>query len=141
MRNTAPAVPPTEFIKHLGMHWLEMIDYSGHRLGNIALQWNPGSRTWTHSDAHDTFGAGAGIDTTRWRWVAHIPLPPLEPAAKPAATEAERLKAAETALNNAKGLLDTPVARRKFGDDWLYTGTVESIRSALALFASRAPAA
>ena len=64
-----------------------------------------------------------------------------EPAAEPAAPEAEKLKAAETALNNAKGLLDTPVARRKFGDDWLYTGTVESIRAALALFASRAPAA
>lgn len=71
----APCLPPAQHQRHLGLHWLEILDYGGHSFGCIALQWNPGSRTWTHSQAHDTHGAGTGIDTAGYRWRGFIPLP------------------------------------------------------------------
>ena len=73
----SPCLPPAQYQRYMGMHWLQVLDYDGHSFGNIALQWNPGSRTWTHSQAHDTHGAGGGIETTGYKWLAFIPQPPL----------------------------------------------------------------
>lgn len=72
-----PCVPPKIYQKHMGHHWLEILDYDGHSFGLIVLMWNPGSQRWTHSDAHDTVGAGKGIDTLGYRWVSHIDPPPI----------------------------------------------------------------
>jgi hypothetical protein len=73
----APCLPPAQYQRILGMHWLQMFDFSGHPMGHVALQWNPGSRTWTHSNAHDTHGSRNGLETKGFKWVGYIPLPPL----------------------------------------------------------------
>lgn len=69
-------VPPGNSQRLMGLHWLEVRDYDGHSFGLIALQWNPGSQTWTHSQGHDTHG-GKAIDTTYYKYVAPIPMPEL----------------------------------------------------------------
>lgn len=71
-------IPPNEHVRFCGMHWLR-----AHRHGSadngaelVALQWNPGSRTWTHSNAHDT--VSGGIDTSGWEYLGPIPWPEVQ---------------------------------------------------------------
>lgn len=77
MPDREPCLPPPEHRRHLGMHWLEMRSFGSGSQGEIALQWNPGAQNWTHSGQHGLHGDRA-IDTTGWRYLAHIPLPPLD---------------------------------------------------------------
>lgn len=71
------AVPPASHIQHCGLHWLEVRDYDNHFMGYVALQWNPESRTWTHSNMHgvDPKLGGGAVSTNGYRYVKHIPLP------------------------------------------------------------------
>lgn len=71
-------LPPPQYQQLMGMHWLEMRDHiDGRRYGIIALQWNPGSRTWTHSNYHDT-AANKGFNTENWRYIKPIPFPDID---------------------------------------------------------------
>lgn len=69
-------VPPNEHVRFCGMHWLRINRYGSANAGNdlIALQWNPGSKTWTYSNAHDS---GGEIDTSGWEYISPIPYPDL----------------------------------------------------------------
>lgn len=59
-----------------GMHWLETYQFgSADAPTLVALQWNPGSRTWTHSGYHDTFNGKK--DVRGYRYVAKIEMPPI----------------------------------------------------------------
>lgn len=76
MRNLDKVVPPGNHVRYCGMHWLKINRFGSASVGEelIALQWNPGSQTWTHSNAHDMNRA---IDTSGWEYVVHIPYPAL----------------------------------------------------------------
>jgi hypothetical protein len=69
------AIPPNEHVRLCGMHWLRVHRHGSADNGSelVALQWNPGSRTWTHSNAHDT--AAGGINTSGWEYLSAIPWP------------------------------------------------------------------
>lgn len=67
-------IPPGNAQLLMGMHWLEIRYFGSDSFGCIALQWNPGSKSWTHSNAHDTYG-GHPIDTSGWRYIKAIPHP------------------------------------------------------------------
>lgn len=59
-----------------GMHWLETYQYgSADQPTLVALQWNPGSETWTHSGCHDT--VKGRVNAFGYRYVAKIELPPI----------------------------------------------------------------
>lgn len=70
-----PVVPPGHEQRFCGLHWLERRDYDGHSHGLIALQWNPGSKTWCHSGQESQHDTLAGIDTKGWTYVAKIEMP------------------------------------------------------------------
>lgn len=77
MQHLSPKViPPGNASRLCGMHWLRIIRFGSASAGDelVALQWNPGSQTWTHSNAHDTNKA---IDTSGWEYVQAIPYPDL----------------------------------------------------------------
>ena len=71
MRNEKQAVPPGNSIRLCGLHWLLVHNFgsadSGHEY--IALQWNPGSKRWTHSYSE------IEIDTSGFEYVCDIPFP------------------------------------------------------------------
>jgi hypothetical protein len=73
--NREKVVPPNEHVRLCGMHWLRAHRYGSADNGTelVALQWNPGSKTWTHSNSHDT--KTEGIDTSGWDYISAIPWP------------------------------------------------------------------
>lgn len=77
--NLEKVVPPNEHLRLCGMHWLRAHRYGSADSGTefVALQWNPGSKTWTHSNSHDT--AREAIDTSGWDYISPIPWPELSP--------------------------------------------------------------
>lgn len=63
------AVPPLAYQKTLLHHWLLFTATDEMKI----LQWNPGSKTWSSSGAHDTMEKP--LDTTGWIWVAAVDFP------------------------------------------------------------------
>lgn len=73
---TSP-VPPGNLARHTGMHWLREAPHSSNVIDPlVALQWNPGSETWTHSGRHDT--VNGKINAEGMTYIASIPYPDLE---------------------------------------------------------------
>ena len=74
MSGKAP-VPPPEFFRQMGHHWLRL---RGSEIPTelMVAQWNPGSQTWTHSNGHDRYTTKP-LSLEGWEWAAHIPIPDL----------------------------------------------------------------
>ena len=72
----AQITPPGNLYKQIGLHWLKTRTDLGIPLEWVALQWNPGSKTWTHANCHDTFGVKPmSVETDTLEYHSHIPYP------------------------------------------------------------------
>ena len=63
-------VPPLQYQRIMGHHWLR---FTGGTSEMMIAQWNPGSRTWTHSNRHDT--SAPPLELSSWEWVSYVPYP------------------------------------------------------------------
>lgn len=66
-------LPPEEFLNETSLHWLHQ---GGKNIFNIfPFLWNPGLKQWTEVNDDRTYSRV--VDTTGWKWIAHIPFPSL----------------------------------------------------------------
>lgn len=65
-------VPPSTHYRYADHHWIQKIDSDGHVGDTICLQWNPGSKRWSHSGY---VGSGIYVEAKGWKYVAHCPMP------------------------------------------------------------------
>lgn len=71
-----PLLPHPSFVRKPGLHWLRCKGTADAPVEPfyVALQWNPGPKTWTHSNGHTSSAEALDVSHERgYTWLEAIP--------------------------------------------------------------------